>query len=135
MRGPKGPALPAEVLYSYPSDKPLANGESIADFCFPHGVQPVLCERTPSMSGLNEVIYGQHFHDRDDHSFVFVLKVGGSACCYGWVRTGSTCTTRTTTHSCLTTRVGPGPYRTPRFSGLALGRARPSAHAPTPPAQ
>lgn len=75
VKGPKGPTLSAEVLFSYPSDKPLDNAALIADFCFPAGVQPRLLERTPSMSSLNQVIYRQSCSDRDDRSFVFVLAV------------------------------------------------------------
>lgn len=47
----------------------------VASFCFPHGVQPVLLERTPSMSSLNEIIYGQQFLHSDACSFIFLMKV------------------------------------------------------------
>ncbi len=89
VKGPKGPTLPAEVLYSYPPDKPLDNASLIADFCFPAGVQPRMLERTPSMSSLNQVIYRQSCNDSDDRSFVFVLAVQATerlplygVCCY-----------------------------------------------------
>ena len=67
------------MLYSYPPASSEAAREGLtqmAPFCFPHGVQPVLLERTPSMSSLNELIYGQQYQNHDDHSFVFVMKVG-----------------------------------------------------------
>lgn len=66
-----------QILYSFPMDKPV-NSE-VASFCFPHGVHPVLLERTPSMSSLNEIIYGQQFLHSDTSSFVFLMKVKGMA--------------------------------------------------------
>ncbi len=65
-----------QILYSFPPEKPVAG--SVASFCFPHGVNPVLLERTPSMSSLNEIIYGQKFLHSDACSFVFLMKVTGS---------------------------------------------------------
>jgi hypothetical protein len=38
--------------------------------------QARVLERTPSLSELNEIMYGQAHQNRDDQSFVFVLKVG-----------------------------------------------------------
>lgn len=73
--GLKGPALPAEVLYSYPGPLPKDLAANVAAFCHPHGVRPELLERTPSMSALNEVIYGQQYQTNDDLSFVFLMKV------------------------------------------------------------
>ncbi|XP_031501970.1 uncharacterized protein LOC116265490 isoform X2 [Nymphaea colorata] len=52
-------------------------------FCFPAGVKARLMERTPSMSDLNEVLYGQEHLSRDDLSFIFSLKVAGNATLYG----------------------------------------------------
>ena len=106
--GLKGPAIPADVLYSYsgqppssltstsspPPSSPLSAdmAENIAAFCFPHGVRPELLERTPSMSGLNEVVFGQHYQTQPDHSFVFRMSVADpgdptpyplyGVCCY-----------------------------------------------------
>ena len=69
-----------QILYSYPLDKPVSS--EVASFCFPHGVNPVLLERTPSMSSLNEIIYGQRFLHSDACSFVFLMKVClPSLCC------------------------------------------------------
>jgi hypothetical protein len=73
--GLKGPAHPAEVLYSFPAAMPSDLEQGLAAFCFPHGVRPELLERTPSMSALNEVIYSQPYQTHDDHSFVFTMKV------------------------------------------------------------
>jgi uDENN domain len=63
----------AQVLYNYPPDKPP--DQNIVSFCFPHGVQPTLLERTPSMSALNELVYSQQYANDDAVSFVFLLKV------------------------------------------------------------
>jgi hypothetical protein len=73
--GLKGPALPAEVLYSFPPGLPAGLAEGLAGCCAPHGVRPELLERTPSMSALNEVVYGQAYASHDDQSFVFLMRV------------------------------------------------------------
>ena len=52
-------------------------------FCFPGGVKARLMVRTPSMSDLNEVVYGQEHSNRDDLSFVFSLKVADNGALYG----------------------------------------------------
>jgi hypothetical protein len=52
--GPSGPTYPADLLFVFPPGKPI-NVENITHFCFPHGVEPKLLERTPSMSDLNKV--------------------------------------------------------------------------------
>jgi hypothetical protein len=64
------------VLYQYPEGKAIT--PDAAAFCFPHGVQPSMLERTPSMSALNELVYSQHYQHSDASSFIFVLKVGSS---------------------------------------------------------
>lgn len=75
-----------QILYSYPEDVPVTpEVASATPFCFPHGVQPVLLERTPSMSALNEVIYSQQYLNSDGASFIFFLKVsshGMASCCH-----------------------------------------------------
>lgn len=38
-------------------------------------VSPTKLRRSPSMSALNEVIYGKQY-TKDDQAFVFLLKVG-----------------------------------------------------------
>ena len=55
--------------------------EQVPHFCFPHGVQPLLLERTPSMSALNEVIYSQQYQNSDGCSFIFLMKVGNCQEC------------------------------------------------------
>ena len=65
-----------QILYSYPPEKEI--NSDVASFCFPHGVNPVLLERTPSMSSLNEIVYSQKFLHSDSNSFVFLMKVPAS---------------------------------------------------------
>ncbi|CAL8461897.1 g1428 [Coccomyxa elongata] len=84
-RGSRGVPLVPQVLYQYPENKPIT--PDAAHFCFPHGVQPMLLERTPSMSALNELVYSQQYQHSDANSFVFVLKVADNlplygVCCY-----------------------------------------------------
>ena len=52
--------------------------ESIAHFCFPNGVEPKLVEKTPSMSKILEVAYGNAQKTHDTSSFVFRLTGGES---------------------------------------------------------
>eukprot|EP00803_Ostreobium_quekettii_P000802 evm.model.scf_4353.1 EVM.evm.TU.scf_4353.1 scf_4353:2544-6308(-) len=81
---PPCPSYAPEVLYQFPEDKPLhMDGEQLASFCFPHGVTPSLLERTPSMSALNEVIYGQQHLVKNDRSFVFMQKGGDDLPMFG----------------------------------------------------
>ncbi|MCO5550040.1 hypothetical protein L7F22_003517 [Adiantum nelumboides] len=42
-----------------------------------------LVERTPSLSELNEIVYGQDHVMRDDRSYIFLLKVADNATLYG----------------------------------------------------
>lgn len=71
--------MPDQVLYQYPPD--VAITPDAAHFCFPHGVQPSLLERTPSMSALNELLYSQQFQQSDANSFIFVLKARTPSAC------------------------------------------------------
>jgi hypothetical protein len=92
QHGLRGPALPAEVLFSFPGPLPPDLRDSLPVFCHPHGVRPELLERTPSMSALNEVIYSQPHQTQGDHSFVFLMRVADGpaaaprplygVCCY-----------------------------------------------------
>ena len=88
-RGPAGETYPTEVLFSYPLDRPCPI-DDVQSFCFPHGVEPKLLERTPSMSAMNDIVYGQGHLHADDKSFVFALRAGEGdegettygVCCY-----------------------------------------------------
>lgn len=80
----KAPTLEPEVLFKYPLSKrlPMRSSE-LPHFCFPSGVEARVMERTPSMSELNDIMYGQSHQNRDDHSFVFLIRVADNAVLYG----------------------------------------------------
>ncbi|GAV84174.1 DENN domain-containing protein [Cephalotus follicularis] len=83
-RGPTVPSLEPQILFKYPPGKRLAMRlKDLAAFCFPEGVKARLLERTPSLSELNELVYGQEHLGRDDCSFIFSLKVADNATLYG----------------------------------------------------
>ncbi|XP_038716859.1 uncharacterized protein LOC120010208 isoform X2 [Tripterygium wilfordii] len=83
-RGPSFPTLEPQILFKYPPGKRLAMRlKDLSSFCFPGGVKARLLERTPSLSDLNELVYGQEHLGRDDLSFVFSLKVADNATLYG----------------------------------------------------
>uniref|UniRef100_A0A1D1XYC1 DENN domain-containing protein 5B n=1 Tax=Anthurium amnicola TaxID=1678845 RepID=A0A1D1XYC1_9ARAE len=78
------PILEPQILFKYPPGKRLAMRErDLPAFCFPGGVEARLMERTPSMSDLNEVVFGQEHQSRDDLSFIFCLKAPDNATLYG----------------------------------------------------
>ncbi|KAK1266043.1 hypothetical protein QJS04_geneDACA000141 [Acorus gramineus] len=59
-QAPPLPTLEPQVLFKYPPRKKLAmRTKDLPAFCFPGGVKAHLLERTPSMSDLNEIVYGQ----------------------------------------------------------------------------
>lgn len=83
-RGPSVPSLEPQVLFKYPPGKKLAPRlKDLAAFCFPGGVKARLLERTPSLSDLNQLVYGQEHLGRDDLSFIFSLKVEDNSNLYG----------------------------------------------------
>ncbi|KAF6144397.1 hypothetical protein GIB67_024624 [Kingdonia uniflora] len=83
-RGPSAPTLEPQILFKYPPGKKLTmKPKDLPAFCFPGGVKARLLERTPSLSDLNEVVYGQGHLGRDDFSFIFSLKVADNATLYG----------------------------------------------------
>ncbi|KAM0828352.1 hypothetical protein ACQ4PT_067613 [Festuca glaucescens] len=78
------PTMEPQILFKYPPGKGVEIREAdLPSFCFPEGVKAHLVERTPSMSDLNEVIFGQEHLCRDDLSFIFSLKVSDNAPLYG----------------------------------------------------
>lgn len=84
QRRPSVPTLDPQILFKYPPGKRLQmRFKDLASFCFPGGVKAQLLERTPSLSDLNELIYGQEHLGRDDLSFIFSLKVADNATLYG----------------------------------------------------
>ncbi|KAA8550691.1 hypothetical protein F0562_002375 [Nyssa sinensis] len=83
-RGPSLPTSEPQILFKYPPGKSLAMRlKDIAAFCFPGGIKARVLERTPSLSDLNELVYGQEHLGRDDLSFIFSLKVADNATLYG----------------------------------------------------
>ncbi|XP_062079547.1 uncharacterized protein LOC133784008 [Humulus lupulus] len=84
QRGPSFPSLEPQILFKYPPGKKIAmRWKDLAAFCFPAGVKAQLLEKTPSLSDLNELIYGQGHLGRDDLSFIFSLKGSDNATLYG----------------------------------------------------
>nr|KYP46856.1 DENN domain-containing protein 5B [Cajanus cajan] len=54
------PNLEPQVLFVYPPEKQLPlKDKDLFSFCFPGGLEVNAVERTPSMSELNEILYGQ----------------------------------------------------------------------------
>ena len=86
-RGTAGATYTASILLQYPPVKedetPTFAAEEVAAFCFPHGVEPRLLERTPSMSKLQEIMCGSTFTDTDDQVFVFQVQTSDNAPMYG----------------------------------------------------
>ncbi|CAA7013969.1 unnamed protein product [Microthlaspi erraticum] len=83
-RGPQFPILEPQILFKYPPGKKVAmRPKDLATFCFPGGVKARLLERTPSLSDLNELVYGQEHLGTDDSSFIFSFKVADDATLYG----------------------------------------------------
>ncbi|XP_004493840.2 uncharacterized protein [Cicer arietinum] len=81
---PQEPTLEPQILFKYPPAKRLTvRMKDLASFCFPEGVKAWLLERTPSLSELNELVYGQEHLGRDDLSFVFTLKAADNTTLYG----------------------------------------------------
>ncbi|KAJ9169683.1 hypothetical protein P3X46_017845 [Hevea brasiliensis] len=83
-RGPTFPSMEPQILFKYPPGKRLPMRlKDLGSFCFPEGVKTRLLERTPSLSELNELIYGQMHMGRDDLAFIFSLKVADNDTLYG----------------------------------------------------
>ncbi|XP_010415945.1 PREDICTED: uncharacterized protein LOC104701884 [Camelina sativa] len=83
-RGPQFPILEPQILFKYPPGKKVVmRPKDLATFCFPGGVKARLLERTPSLSDLNELVYGQEHLGTDDSSFIFSFKVADDATLYG----------------------------------------------------
>ncbi|KAI5076692.1 hypothetical protein GOP47_0008757 [Adiantum capillus-veneris] len=84
FRGSSPPVPDPQILYAFPPGKKLPmRQKDLLAFCYPGGVEAHLVERTPSLSELNEIVYGQDHVMRDDRSYIFVLKVADNATLYG----------------------------------------------------
>ena len=84
-RGTAGETYKASVLFHYPGGEASPNFavDEVAAFCFPHGVEPRLLERTPSMSKLQEIMCGTTYTDGDDQVFVFQVQTSDNTPMYG----------------------------------------------------
>ncbi|XP_058005811.1 uncharacterized protein LOC110660094 isoform X3 [Hevea brasiliensis] len=83
-QGPTFPSMEPQILFKYPPGRRLPMRlKDLGSFCFPEGVKTRLLERTPSLSELNELIYGQMHMGRDDLAFTFSLKVADNDTLYG----------------------------------------------------
>jgi hypothetical protein len=47
-------------------------------FCFPSGVETSIVRRTPSLSSLNEILYGPSYLSHSSTSFIFLLTGDGT---------------------------------------------------------
>ncbi|KAI3829795.1 hypothetical protein L1987_03923 [Smallanthus sonchifolius] len=84
FQSPPNVMMEPQILFKYPPGKKLSMGLSdLASFCFPEGVKACLVARSPSLSELNQLVYGQDHLCRDDLSFIFSLKVADNATLYG----------------------------------------------------
>ncbi|GAB2218080.1 hypothetical protein Droror1_Dr00001297 [Drosera rotundifolia] len=73
-----------QILFAYPPEKQLPlKHKDLVSFCFPGGVEVHAVERTPSMSDLNELLFGQEHLKQPDLSFVFRLQVADNSTLYG----------------------------------------------------
>ncbi|XP_074268698.1 uncharacterized protein LOC141592043 [Silene latifolia] len=83
-REPSPPSLDPQVLFKYPPGKRLPmRVKDLCAFTFPGGVKARLMERSPSLSDLNSLVYGQEHMGRDDLAFVFSLKAANNGTMYG----------------------------------------------------
>ncbi|KAL9239078.1 hypothetical protein vseg_013430 [Gypsophila vaccaria] len=83
-REPSPPSLDPQILFKYPPGKKLPMRlKDLCAFTFPGGVKARLMERTPSLSDLNSLVYGQEHLGRDDLAFIFSLKAADSGTMYG----------------------------------------------------
>ncbi|CAL0325506.1 unnamed protein product [Lupinus luteus] len=73
-----------QVLFVYPPEKRLPlKYKDLLSFCFPGGLEVRAVERTPSMSELNEIVFGQEHLKQRDMSFVFRLQGADNSVLYG----------------------------------------------------
>ncbi|MED6192988.1 hypothetical protein PIB30_014974 [Stylosanthes scabra] len=78
------PNISPQVLFVYPPEKKLPlKCKDLLSFCFPGGLEVRAIERTPSMSELNEILFGQEHIKQRDLSFVFRLQGADNSTLYG----------------------------------------------------
>nr|XP_043611448.1 uncharacterized protein LOC122583071 [Erigeron canadensis] len=84
LKSPPAVMMEPQILFKYPPGKKLSMElADLASFCFPEGVKACMLTRSPSLSELNQLVYGQEHLTRDDLSFIFSLKVADNATLYG----------------------------------------------------
>ncbi|KAE9601593.1 putative DENN domain-containing protein [Lupinus albus] len=73
-----------QVLFVYPPEKRLPlRYKDLLSFCFPGGLEVRAVQRTPSLSELNEILFGQEQLKQRDLSFVFRLQGADNSVLYG----------------------------------------------------
>ncbi|XP_020971301.1 uncharacterized protein LOC107624998 isoform X3 [Arachis ipaensis] len=78
------PNIEPQVLFVYPPEKQLPlRDKDLLSFCFPGGVEVHGIEKSPSLSELNEILYGQEHIKQRDLSFVFRLQGADNSTLYG----------------------------------------------------
>ncbi|TKY54425.1 DENN domain-containing protein 5B [Spatholobus suberectus] len=78
------PNIEPQVLFVYPPEKQLPlKCKDLLSFCFPGGLEVRAVERSPSMSELNEILFGQEHLKQRDLSFVFRLQGADNSTLYG----------------------------------------------------
>ncbi|MED6194827.1 hypothetical protein PIB30_032141 [Stylosanthes scabra] len=78
------PNIEPQVLFVYPPEKQLPlRDKDLLSFCFPGGMEVRAIERSPSLSELNEILYGQEHIKQRDLSFVFRLQGADNSTLYG----------------------------------------------------
>ncbi|KEH32449.1 uncharacterized protein [Medicago truncatula] len=78
------PNIEPQVLFVYPPEKRLPlKCKDLLSFCFPGGLEVRAIERTPSLSELNEIFFGQEHLKQMDLSFVFRLQGADNSTLYG----------------------------------------------------
>ena len=78
------PNIEPQVLFVYPPEKQLPLKENdLLSFCFPGGLEVNNVEKTPSMSELSEILFGQEHLKQRDLSFVFRLQGADNSTLYG----------------------------------------------------
>nr|XP_025645341.1 uncharacterized protein LOC112740857 isoform X3 [Arachis hypogaea] len=78
------PNIEPQVLFVYPPEKQLPlRDKDLLSFCFPGGVEVHGIEKSPSLSQLNEILYGQEHIKQRDLSFVFRLQGADNSTLYG----------------------------------------------------
>ena len=60
IEAPRGDVHGVHIVAVPDEEDDAARAEEVAAFCFPHGVEPRLLERTPSM-GIPEIMCGSTF--------------------------------------------------------------------------